>query len=286
MNLIAKKLLLLIVLASLQACDSSSESGSESGSEFESELETGQGQAEIQCASHAGMSGQYDGQDCVYPLDFSSPEAPVVDDIYFSSLPNEGAHILQSALVIGKNCLTNTECQALETQPTITIEAGSTLAFTDGYVLVNRGSTILAEGTLSAPITFLPARQVADIADKVTMASGAKWLGVAINGKAPADGCEEALNDCHLETNGFVSHYGGNQEHDSSGVLSFVRIFDVDSSSGASDDYPSLQLSGVGSGTTIDYVHIHRGWDDGVALFWRQGEPQPYRCNTRSRRWF
>lgn len=257
MNYLNKSLILLLTLI-LQGCGSSNDS--------EGKTEVG-AEVEVLCASFGDVTGQYDGEDCIYPSDFSSLTAPITADITLASLPNEGAHVFQSELIIGKDCSNDTECSSVDVQPTLTIEAGTKVAFIGGVLLVNRGAKIMAKGSLSTPIWFLPARNIPRVAGKLAINSNAKWLGVVINGKAPVDGCVASANDCHQLANGFVSHYGGNESEDSSGELSFVKIVDVDSEGGSGSDFPSLQLSGVGRGTKIDYIHIHRGWDDGVAVY-------------------
>ena len=63
----------------------------------------------------------------------------------------------------------------------MTIAAGNKIAFTDAgdYLLINRGSRIIADGTATAPITFT------GFTDAVT--KGIPWISV-VSGVVPARG--------------------------------------------------------------------------------------------------
>ena len=134
---------------------------------------------------------------------------------------------------------------------TLTIEAGARIfaASSASGLVVNRNAKIMASGTRAAPIVFSSGKASG------TRAAG-DWVGVAVNGRAPVNGCENP--PCEL-TAGDGTTYGGDEQTDDSGILRFVRI-----EFAGSNDSDGLSLRGVGAMTTVDFVQIHRGGDDGV----------------------
>jgi hypothetical protein len=61
--------------------------------------------------------------------------------------------------------------------------------------------------------------------------------------------------------------FGGNNDADNSGILKYVRIEYAGKAVNPGDEVNGLSLYAVGSGTTIDYVQISRGYDDGLEIF-------------------
>jgi hypothetical protein len=145
---------------------------------------------------------------------------------------------------------------------TLTIEAGTRIAGGEGTALViARGAKIQAVGTAESPIVFThdaPAGQ----------REGGKWGGLVILGAAPhniataANTPFEAFNQL-----GGIGNFGGTDAGDSSGTLRYVRIEFGGFAYTTDREFNGLTLAGVGSGTSIDYVQIHRGSDDGIELF-------------------
>ena len=88
-----------------------------------------------------------------YGSDFVGTTNPLLVDLTIPFI--SGVHIFQDSLFVGPD-VSSGAAPAGGTGPKLTIAAGSTLAFTDSadYVLINRGSQIIAQGSPSAPITF------------------------------------------------------------------------------------------------------------------------------------
>lgn len=132
---------------------------------------------------------------------------------------------------------------------------GVTLSFNAGaQLIIGRNARIRLEGTALQPVVL-------------TCTNGPRvpgcWNGVVINGHAPinigpvtsppargngAAGCREVV---------IGSPYGGCDVSDSSGVLRYVRI-----------EYAStgLHLRGLGQGTVLANVQVHRSADDGIRI--------------------
>ena len=142
----------------------------------------------------------------------------------------------------------------------LTIPAGMTIKARKGfgnYILVERGGKIFAEGTAEAPITF-----TADAAD----ASQGYWGGLIINGKAVISGPAGNVNEAATEVDNNVM-YGGGDNADNSGVLTYVRIIYSGARSSADIEHNGLTLNGVGNGTRIENIYIAEGADDAIEFF-------------------
>lgn len=229
----------------------------------------------IQCASYTQDGSTFAGapdssnKNCIYSQAFASNAKDLTTSFLIPALKNGGAHIFEGALFIGKDVDTSKGGVIDSNGPTLTIEAGATIAFTkpESFVRVGRGSKILAQGEIGKPITFTSISEIDG--DDTTTAQIGDWGGVQVNGRAPNIECtlESAQNDlCNIKAEGIVSHYGGNNADDNSGVLKHVVIkyagFGVEG-----DELNGLTLNAVGSGTTVDYVHVHKGFDDGIEVF-------------------
>lgn len=144
---------------------------------------------------------------------------------------------------------------------TLTIEPGTTV-FGDtaslSFLLITRGSKIVADGTAEAPIVFTSA------ADEGTRAAG-QWGGIVINGQAPVNGC--AGDPCTLQGEAGTGTYGGSASDDNSGVIRYVRVEFPGKLIDAENELNGIALQGVGSGTTIDFVQVHKGADDCIEFF-------------------
>ena len=127
--------------------------------------------------------GTFDGRNCVYNSAFVGKTNPLLTDVTVPFIT--GVHIFQDSLFVGQN-VSSGAAPASGTGPKLTIEAGSTLAFSNSadYILINRGSQIIANGSPAAPITLTA------VADAVNGTAGANdvslWGGLVINGnRAP-----------------------------------------------------------------------------------------------------
>ena len=149
---------------------------------------------------------------------------------------------------------------------TLTIEAGTTIksAPDDGSglapaLVIEQGAMIMAEGTADAPITFTSVLSDAELA----ATPRGQWGGLIINGYAP------------ISTTGgtnFVEGlegipYGGSDSEDSSGSLSYVRVWHGGRSIGQDNEINGITLAGVGSGTNVSHCEVAWNLDDGFEMF-------------------
>ncbi len=142
---------------------------------------------------------------------------------------------------------------------TLTIPEGTTVkaqaAGTSVYLAISQGAQIIANGTADAPIVFTSAGSNPSAGD---------WGGLILLGKAPVN---SVTGDATATSEIGNLPYGGNVEDDNSGTLRYVR---VEYSGGAADgqsENNGFSFYGVGNGTTVEYIQVYEGADDGVEFF-------------------
>ena len=154
---------------------------------------------------------------------------------------------------------------------TLTIQAGVTVFASSGndYLVVNRGSRLLAVGTPTLPIIFTARSNVEGTA---TDQSHGLWGGIILLGRAPISDCNTAVPggdvNCQQVIEGTTSSlYGGNLATDNSGQLQYVQIRYSGFAIAPGNELQGLTLGGVGNNTTIDHIQIHNSSDDGIEIF-------------------
>lgn len=160
----------------------------------------------------------------------------------------------------------------------LSIEPGVVIYGATGrsYLVVQRGSTIDAEGTPTMPIVFTSRDNVLGVNNN---ASSQQWGGVVLLGRAPVSDCLVGANpaqqiDCEQRLEGALNppSFGGVTGNDSSGSLAYVQIRFSGFTLNSGSELQSLTTGGVGSGTGISYIQSFNSSDDGVELF--GGEPK------------
>lgn len=138
-----------------------------------------------------------------------------------------------------------------------------------GTLVITKGSKINAQGTASQPIVFTSNNSVNDGRNP------GDWGGIILLGDAVINtgGVSTNPNVSRIEgfaTNDPLRYYGGTNDADDSGILSYVRI---EFAGVALDPLQSnseingLTLGGVGSGTQIDHVQVSFCGDDAFEWF-------------------
>ncbi|NCX42103.1 MAG: hypothetical protein EBX14_02495, partial [Proteobacteria bacterium] len=135
------------------------------------------------------------------------------------------------------------------------------------YLVVNRGSKIIANGTRSAPIRFT---HNTAIEGTVTDNERGLWGGIVILGKAPINKCSNDVRGtaaCERVVEGSDALMGGATPDDDSGKLNFVRVEYAGYEIFPGNELNGITFGGVGSGTIVDYVQVHNNQDDCVEFF-------------------
>ncbi len=174
----------------------------------------------------------------------------------------------------------------------ISVEAGATLTIEPGVVVkggegqeaaskalvIARDAKLMAVGTAARPIVFT------SVLDQITpsdinagnMASPnllttdkGLWGGVIVCGNATisAGGDVEELQIEGIPTSDLNGLYGGTNDADNSGMISYISIRHGGTLIGAGNEINGLTLAGVGSGTQISNVEIVANLDDGIEWF-------------------
>jgi hypothetical protein len=164
---------------------------------------------------------------------------------------------------------------------TLTIEAGTRIegatgtgSGTGGVLFIARDGKINAVGTPLQPIVMTCTAAVK---------SKGCWGGLTILGNAslndgvtssPAIGTPgsadfRAVSGCReKQAEGPAGYmYGGCNDDDNSGTVKYVRVEYAGFRFTATNELNGIALNGVGRGTTIDYVQVHAGLDDGMEFF-------------------
>ena len=151
----------------------------------------------------------------------------------------------------------------LDNLATLTIEAGTVIRGDANTVIstlvIQRGATIIANGTPCNPIVFTSSKAAG------SRAKG-DWGGLTVLGK----GVTNQGTDVPIEgigANEPRARYGGTNNADNSGSIKYVRIEYAGFSIAPGNELNSLTFGGVGSGTTIDYVQTSFGNDDAFEWF-------------------
>jgi len=265
-----------LAMAGLAACDSGGidlNVVTNDNSVDNSVTNPGGGQSSNPCAkytlpnSNEERQGTFDGTNCIYGSDFVGSANPLLVDLSIPFI--SGKHLFQDSLFVGQDVNSGTPPAEGE-GPTLTIAAGNTLVFQDAadYVLINRGSKIIADGSPTAPITFT------SFTDAITGTAGAddvqQWGGIVINGNGVTNNCsdaERAANNCHVTAEGQPSTYGGNNNAESSGILRYVVTKHSGFEVAPGDELNGITFNAVGSGTIVENVEVYSTYDDGMEFF-------------------
>ncbi|MDT0538337.1 hypothetical protein [Croceitalea sp. P059] len=127
------------------------------------------------------------------------------------------------------------------------VEAGEA---TSTYIVVQKGGEIDIQGTAANPVVMTSSAE-----------TPGDWGGLVIAGNATTTKGVDAV----AEVGNII--YGGTDDADSSGNIDYLIINYAGAQINSESQYNGLTLYAVGSGTTIDWVALLNGTDDGVEFF-------------------
>jgi hypothetical protein len=144
---------------------------------------------------------------------------------------------------------------------TLTIPAGMTIKAqpvgVNAYIAILQGARINAVGNASNPIV---------LTSNANSPGAGDWGGLVVCGRAPINSTALGSTDTATSEVGGLS-YGGDTPADDSGSIQYLRIEYAGGAIDGNAELNGLSLYAVGSGTTIDYVQIFEGSDDGFEFF-------------------
>jgi hypothetical protein len=179
---------------------------------------------------------------------------------------------------------------------TLTIDAGVIVASQpaeQGSLAICRGSQIFANGTQAQPVIFTSTNDVATWTG--TTGSGSsqipgdpktgtwreavnEWGNVtimgaayisenAVGGNTPVPSATNVANMEGLINGPSTDQYGGGQDNDDSGSLSYVSLRYGGKVIGLANELNGLSLGGIGNNTDLDHIDIMNNVDDGVEIW-------------------
>ncbi len=155
---------------------------------------------------------------------------------------------------------------------TLTVQAGTYIkgrkeSADPSFLLIAKGSKLIARGTSANPIVFTSNQTAGNRAP-------GDWGGVVLlgNGRTNVanttviEGMESRyMTDLGLPTS--IIQYGGATEADNSGALQFVRIEFAGDVISEGNELNGLTLGGVGSATELNNIEVSYGADDAFEFF-------------------
>lgn len=149
----------------------------------------------------------------------------------------------------------------IDSLSTLTIQPGTVIRgdfnVANSCLIVRRGAKIMAQGTVTQPIVFTSNKPVGsrNLGD---------WGGVILLGKAVMNqgfGFIEGLSAVNEHM------YGGSDNQDNSGILSYVRIEYGGYVFAQNKEINGLTFGAIGSGTQIDHIQVSYSNDDSYEWF-------------------
>ena len=230
------------------------------------------------------FQGEQVGVNCVYSPSFADAGNNLTVSLRIPDLADDGTHIFEGSLFVGRTHdtdegLANAGITRGGDGPTLTVEAGATIAFESraDFLIINRGSQLFAVGTRENPITFT---SVSDIEGSIGAEDVQQWGGIVINGFGVTNKCDYtgsvsggdlSTSDCHVDAEGAAgldeSQYGGDNNADSSGRLEFVLVKHTGATVGNGDELNGISFGGVGSNTIVKNLEVYSTFDDGIEMF-------------------
>lgn len=156
---------------------------------------------------------------------------------------------------------------------TLTIEPGTVIKGETGTgeeasaLIVARGGKLIAKGTATEPIIFTTIADDVNDPKDVQADSRGLWGGLIILGKATInDPTGESAVEGIPTTEG-RGLYGGSDDNDNSGELSYVSVRHGGAEIGAGNEINGITFGAVGAGTKVDHLEVYANFDDGYEFF-------------------
>lgn len=148
-------------------------------------------------------------------------------------------------------------------QATLTIPAGTVILedkATLGTLVADRGGRIVAVGGPDNPVIITSS----DPPGSQTTGAGG---GIYLLGRAKTNLVNSCIGDSAGAEGGDVGFYGGNDTHDDSGTLRYVRVEFAGKEITPNNELNSFTFCGCGDNTQIDHVEAFDGVDDAFEFF-------------------
>ncbi|MDA3613586.1 hypothetical protein [Polluticaenibacter yanchengensis] len=141
---------------------------------------------------------------------------------------------------------------------TLTIEPGTVIAGekkSKGTLVIDKNAKLVANGTKEKPIIFTSNQELGD-------RDRGDWGGIVLLGNAKVN-----LTNPSVEGIEPAVTYGGTNDADNSGSLTFVRVEFAGIELTPNNETNGITLAGVGNGTKFENIQVTYGGDDGIEWF-------------------
>lgn len=145
---------------------------------------------------------------------------------------------------------------------TLTIQPGVIIRgdfATQGTLIITKGAKIIAQGTQTNPIVFTSNETIGN-------RTAGDWGGLVILGKGKINQPAGVANIEGLTATS-DTEYGGTDDSDSSGIISYVRIEFAGIALQSNKEINGLTCGAVGSKTKLDHIQVSFGGDDSFEFF-------------------
>lgn len=201
----------------------------------------------------------------------------------FALLAAPAALLAQNTVVVTNNVTANTTWTRANTyllETKIYVTNGATLTIEPGTVIkgrpkanpvdatalvIARGAKIDAQGTATNPIIFTAEADL--LTGNLTQADRGLWGGIVMLGRSRINTTSGQGNVEGIPTTEPLGTYGGADDDDNSGVFRYVQIRHSGAIVAPNVELNGLTMGAVGRGTTIEYVDVYAGNDDGYEWF-------------------
>ena len=172
---------------------------------------------------------------------------------------------LTSFTTLSGTLTTQTVSGAAILSGTVIVDSGVTLTISPGTVIfgargsslfIKQGGKLNAIGTAASPICFTSGQSLGS-------RYPGDWGGIVMIGKGKTTRATASTTEGTTP----VSYGTGTDDTDTSGTLKYTIIEFAGNEVAPGDELNGLSMYAVGSGTTIDYVQVHRGLDDSFEMW-------------------
>jgi hypothetical protein len=145
----------------------------------------------------------------------------------------------------------------------LTIEPGTVIfgdTTGDDYIVVTKGSQIIADGTATSPIVFTSEIALLNPANSDV----AQWGGLTVLGDATTN---HTTPFYEVDQTDADFAFGGTTDNDDSGILRNVYVLNSGKVIGTDVEINGLSLAGVGSGTVVENIYVQNSADDCIEIW-------------------
>ena len=224
---------------------------------------------------------------CIYGRDFVDFDNALYASITLSAEVDR--HIFAGSLVVGPTASSRDRLNAMGIEkggdgPILTVEAGVNVVFRDprSFMLINRGSQLIVNGSQDKPVTFTALSDPA-LGGVSSTQDDQLWGGLIINGFGVTNSCSysgvrgeagfvaNGAQGCNVQSEGLkggqASYYGGTSDGDNSGSLRYLVVKHAGAEIEDDNELNGVTFNAVGSGTIVENLQVFRAFDDGIEFF-------------------